>query len=186
LRDKDGNPVFAGDRPGGVSPVFEHFLAGQLRGLRELSYFFAPNINSYKRYQAGSFAPTAVQWGLDNRTCALRVIGQGSSLRFENRVPGGDVNPYLAVSAMIAAGLHGVDEELTLDEPNPGNAYVADSPRVPTSLHEAARLLDQSKLARAALGDAVVDHYTNAARVEIAAFDGSVTDWERVRSFERM
>src|SRR4051812_15804657 len=186
LRDKDGNPVFAGDRPGGVSPVFEHFLAGQLRGLRELSYFFAPNINSYKRYQAGSFAPTAVQWGLDNRTCALRVIGHGPSLRFENRVPGGDVNPYLAVAAMIAAGLHGVDEELTLDEPNPGNAYVADSPRVPTSLHEAARLLDQSKLARAALGDAVVDHYTNAARVEIAAFDGSVTDWERVRSFERM
>jgi glutamine synthetase len=186
LRDTDGKPVFAGDRTGGVSAVFEHFLAGQLRGLRELSYFFAPNINSYKRFQAGSFAPTAVQWGLDNRTCALRVIGHGPSLRFENRVPGGDVNPYLAVAAMIAAGLHGVDEELPLDEPNPGNAYVADSPRVPTSLHEAARLLEQSKLARSALGDAVVDHYTNAARVEIAAFDGSVTDWERVRSFERM
>jgi glutamine synthetase len=114
------------------------------------------------------------------------VIGHGPSLRFENRVPGGDVNPYLAVAAMIAAGLHGVDEELPLDEPNAGNAYVADAPRVPTSLHEAARLLDQSKLARSALGDAVVDHYTNAARVEIAAFDGSVTDWERVRSFERM
>jgi len=186
LREADGTPIFAGDQPGGVSPVFEHFLAGQLHGLRELTYFFAPNINSYKRFQAGSFAPTAVQWGLDNRTCALRVIGHGPSLRFENRVPGGDVNPYLAVAAMIAAGLHGIDEELPLDEPNAGNAYVADAPRVPTSLHEAARLLEQSKLARSALGDAVVDHYSNAARVEIAAFDGSVTDWERVRSFERM
>jgi glutamine synthetase len=186
LREADGTPVFAGDQPGGVSSVFELFLAGQLAGLRELSYFFAPNINSYKRFQAGSFAPTAVQWGHDNRTCSLRVIGHGPSLRFENRVPGGDVNPYLAVAAMIAAGLHGVDEQLPLDEPFAGNAYVSDAPRVPTSLPEAARLLDQSKLARSALGDAVVDHYTNAARVEIAAFNGSVTDWERVRSFERM
>ena len=100
--------------PGGVSPVFEHFLAGQLAGLRELSYFFAPNINSYKRYQPGSFAPTAVAWGFDNRTCALRVVGHGPGLRFENRLPGGDVNPYLAVAAMIAAGLHGVDNELPL------------------------------------------------------------------------
>jgi glutamine synthetase len=186
LRDESGAPVFAGDRDGGVSAVFEQFLAGQLAGLRELSYFFAPNVNSYKRYQPGTFAPTAVAWGFDNRTCALRVVGHDSSLRFENRVPGGDVNPYLAVAAMIAAGLHGVENEL---EPPPafgGNAYNADFEHVPTTLQEAADLLQGSKLARLALGDAVVDHYANAARVEVAAFNAAVTDWERVRVFERM
>jgi glutamine synthetase len=186
LRDADGVPVFAGDRTHGVSEVFEHFLAGQLAGLRELSAFFAPNINSYKRYQAGSFAPTAVKWGIDNRTCALRVIGHGPSLRFENRVPGGDVNPYLAVAAMIAAGLHGIEHELPLDEAFAGNAYVSDAERVPTTLAEAADLLDASRLARESLGDAVVEHYLNTARVELAAFNGAVTDWERVRGFERM
>jgi glutamine synthetase len=186
LRTADGDPVFAGDRDHGVSPVFEHFLAGQLAGMRELSYFFAPNINSYKRYQAGSFAPTAVMWGLDNRTCSLRVVGHGPSLRFENRVPGGDVNPYLAVAAMIAAGLHGLDNELPLDPPFGGNAYVSDAPRVPTSLTQAGELLAGSAIARAAMGDVVVDHYTNAAKVEVAAFDAAVTDWERFRSFERM
>ncbi len=186
LRTPEGKSVFAGDRPHGVSPLFEQFLAGQLAGLRELSYFFAPNINSYTRYQPGSFAPTAVKWGLDNRTCALRVVGHGPGLRFENRVPGGDVNPYLAVAAMIAAGLHGVDNDLTLEEPFGGNAYVSDAERVPTSLHEAATLLDASALARSTLGDEVVDHYVNAARVETLAFDAAVTDWERIRSFERM
>jgi glutamine synthetase len=186
LRTDDGEPVFAGDRPGGVSPVFEQFLAGQLVALRELSYFFAPNINSYKRYQAGSFAPTAVAWGLDNRTCALRVIGRGPSLRFENRLPGGDVNPYLAVAAMIAAGLYGIENELPLQDAFAGNAYVSDAPRVPTTLREAAELLGGSDLARKSLGDEVVDHYANTARVELAAFDAAVTDWERVRGFERM
>jgi glutamine synthetase len=186
LRDEAGKPVYAGDRPGGVSEVFEHFLAGQLAGLRELSAFFAPNINSYKRFQAGSFAPTAVAWGHDNRTCALRVIGHGESLRFENRVPGGDVNPYLAVAAMIAAGLYGLEHELPLEEPFAGNAYVSDAERVPTTLAEAADLLAGSELARESLGDAVVDHYLNTARVELAAFNGAVTDWERIRGFERM
>jgi glutamine synthetase len=186
LRDDDGTPVYAGNRPNGVSQVFEHFLAGQLAGLRELSAFFAPNINSYKRFQAGSFAPTAVAWGLDNRTCALRVIGHGESLRFENRVPGGDVNPYLAVAAMIAAGLYGVEHELPLPDAFPGNAYVSDAERVPTTLQEAADLLAGSQLARESLGDAVVDHYLNTARVELAAFNGAVTDWERIRGFERM
>ena len=186
LRAKDGTPIFAGHGPGGTSPLFEHFLAGQLAGLRELSYFFAPNINSYKRYQPGTFAPTAVMWGFDNRTCALRVVGHGPGLRFENRVPGGDVNPYLAVAAMIAAGLHGIDNELQLGDAFGGNAYTADAPHVPTTLREAADLLSASSLARTALGDAVVDHYANAARVELAAFDATVTDWERVRSFERM
>lgn len=187
LRDADGTPVFAADNAAGRSPTFEHFVAGLLAGLRELSYFFAPNINSYKRFQAGSFAPTAVAWGEDNRTCALRVIGTGGSLRVENRVPGGDVNPYLAVAAMIAAGLHGVENRLPLPDPVPGNAYVADDvAHIPGTLREAADLLDISKLARASLGDDVVDHYLNAARVEIAAFDAAVTDWEHVRGFERL
>jgi glutamine synthetase len=186
LRTENGEPVFAGDGEHGVSKIFEHFVAGQLEGLRELSYFFAPNVNSYKRYQAGTFAPTAVLWGLDNRTCAVRVIGHGPSLRYENRVPGGDVNPYVAVAAMIAAGLHGIDNAIPLPDAYAGNAYTADAPRVPTSLHEARALLDGSAIARAAFGDTVVDHYTNAARVELAAFDAAVTDWERVRCFERM
>jgi glutamine synthetase len=186
LRDDDGTPLFAGDRPGGVSPLFEHFLAGQLAALRELSYFFAPNINSYKRFQPGSFAPTAVAWGFDNRTCSLRVVGQGDALRFENRLPGGDVNPYLAVAAMIAAGLHGVDNELELEAPYEGNAYNSDAPHVPTTLREAADLLEASAIARDALGENVVAHYTNTARVELAAFDAAVTDWELIRGFERM
>jgi glutamine synthetase len=186
LRTDDGEPVFAGDRDGGVSKVFEHFLAGQLAALRDMTYLFAPNINSYKRYQPGSFAPTAVKWGRDNRTCALRVIGHGPSLRFENRVPGGDVNPYLAVAGMIAAGLHGVENELPLEEPFAGNAYEADAAQVPHLLSDAARLFEGSGLARKAFGDDVVDHYANAAQVELAAFNAAVTDWERVRGFERM
>jgi glutamine synthetase len=186
LRDVGGGAVFAGDRPGGVSPLFEHFLAGQLAGLRELSYFFAPNVNSYKRYQPGSFAPTAVAWGWDNRTCALRVVGSGHGLRFENRLPGGDVNPYLAVAAMIAAGLHGIDNELPLERAAEGNAYTGQAPRVPSTLREAAQLLASSTIARTAFGDEVVDHYLNTAQVELAAFDAAVTDWELIRGFERM
>jgi glutamine synthetase len=186
LRDAEGRPVFAGDRDGGMSSVFEQFLAGQLAGLRDLTAFFAPNVNSYKRYQPGSFAPTAVAWGYDNRTCALRVIGKGSSLRVENRVPGGDVNPYLAVAAIIAAGLHGIDHGLDPVPPFAGNAYTAGFDRVPTSLHEAADLLEGSALAQEAFGKEVVEHYVNACRVETRAFDAAVTDWERVRGFERM
>ena len=186
LRTPDGEPVFAGDGPGGVSDLFDRFVAGQLAALRELSYFFAPNINSYKRYQPGSFAPTAVMWGVDNRTCAIRVVGQGQSLRFENRLPGGDVNPYLAVAAMIAAGLHGVDNGLAPAAAFAGNAYASDAQRVPTTLREAAELWQASTIARAAFGDAVVEHYANTAQVELTAFDAAVTDWERVRNFERM
>jgi glutamine synthetase len=186
LRDADGEPVFAGDREGGVSKVFEHFLAGQLAALRETTYLFAPNINSYKRYQPDSFAPTAVKWGRDNRTCALRVIGHGPSLRFENRVPGGDVNPYLAVAGMIAAGLHGVENELPLGAPFTGNAYAADAEQVPQLLSDAAHLFQSSDIARKAFGDDVVEHYVNAAQVELAAFNAAVTDWERIRGFERM
>ncbi|RZS34939.1 glutamine synthetase [Herbihabitans rhizosphaerae] len=190
LRGTDGSLVLAGDRPGGFSTMMEHFLAGQIACMRELTYFFAPNINSYKRYVPGSFAPTAIAWGVDNRTCALRTVGHGESLRLENRTPGGDVNPYLAVAAMIAAGLHGIDNELPLEPEFTGNAYAAgesgDKPTVPTTLREAAELFEASTVARTAFGDEVVDHYANAARVELAAFDAAVTDWERIRGFERL
>jgi glutamine synthetase len=185
LRDGDDRPAFADDG-GGPSDVMESFLAGQLACLRELTLFLAPNINSYKRYQPGSFAPTAVRWGWDNRTCALRVVGSGSSLRMEHRVPGGDVNPYLAVAALVAAGLHGIEEGLALEPPCPGNAYRDDGPRVPSTLREARDLWAGSTVARAAFGDDVVDHYATMADVELAAFDAAVTDWERVRGFERL
>jgi len=186
----DGSPVFA-DGAGeagqtGFSPLFEHFLAGQLAYLREFSLFFAPNINSYKRFADGSFAPTAVAWGRDNRTCAMRVVGHGHSLRLENRVPGGDVNPYLACAAMIAAGLAGVKQELPLPEEFTGNAYRSDAPRVPRTLREARALFAESALAHEAFGDEVVAHYVNNADVELAAFDAAVTDWERYRGFERL
>jgi glutamine synthetase len=164
----------------------EHFLAGQLACLREFTYFLAPNINSYKRFVPGSFAPTAVAWGTDNRTCALRVVGHGDSLRVENRVPGGDVNPYLATAALIAAGLHGIENELPLEPEFTGNAYGSDRPTVPTTLRDATALLAEGQLARAAFGHDVVEHYLNAARVEQAAFDAAVTDWERIRGFERL
>jgi glutamine synthetase len=185
LRDADGRPVMA-DADGGMSPLMRHFLAGQLAGMREFSLLFAPNINSYKRYREGSFAPTAVAWGHDNRTCALRVVGHRASLRLENRVPGGDVNPYLALAAMIAAGLHGVERELELPEPCAGNAYSGDYQRVPGSLREAAELWSDSTLAAEAFGSEVVAHYAHMALVEQRQFDSAVTDWERFRSFERM
>jgi glutamine synthetase len=186
LRGTDGSTALAGDGPHGFSPLMEHFVAGQQALLRELTYFFAPNINSYKRFQYGSFAPTAVAWGVDNRTCALRVVGHGESLRVEYRVPGGDVNPYLAVAALIAAGLHGIENELPLEPEFTGNAYDSDKPRVPSTLRAAAELLAESKHARTAFGDEVVEHYQNNARVELAAYDAAVTDWEKFRGFERL
>jgi glutamine synthetase len=169
-----------------MSKLGEHFLAGQLAAMRELTLAYAPNINSYKRYVPGSFAPTAVRWGVDNRTCALRLVGHGSSLRPENRTPGGDVNPYLAVAAMIAAGLHGIDHELELEPACTGNAYDDDSVRVPHTLRDALELWESSELAATSFGPEVVDHYANYARVELAAFDAAVTDWELRRSFERL
>ncbi|WP_175407996.1 glutamine synthetase family protein [Streptomyces sp. TRM64462] len=190
LQDADGRNVMAGDGPAGsvaaMSPVMRHFLAGQLAALRDFSLLYAPNINSYKRFQPGSFAPTAVAWGHDNRTCALRIVGHGRSTRFENRLPGGDVNPYLAVAGLVAAGLYGIEQQLELPEPCTGNAYSGDYEHVPTTLREAAELWENSALAKAAFGDEVVAHYANMARVELAAFDAAVTDWELRRSFERM
>jgi glutamine synthetase len=184
LRREDGTPVFVDGN--GFSPMFENFLAGQLASLREFTLFFAPNINSYKRYAKGSFAPTAVAWGKDNRTCSMRVVGHGGSLRVENRLAGGDVNPYLAIAAMIAAGMHGMENELPLEEEFVGNAYEADKPHVPTNLREAQQLFAESEAARSAFGVEVVEHYLNMAHVEIEAFEAAVTDWERYRNFERL
>jgi glutamine synthetase len=186
LRGSDGAPVMAGDGEYGLSKLGEHFLAGQLAALRELSLCYAPNINSYKRYVPGSFAPTSVRWGPDNRTCALRLVGHGQSLRVENRVPGGDVNPYVAVAAMIAAGLHGIDHELPLEPPVTGNAYADDTLRVPHTLRDALDLWEKSKLARETFGGEAMEHYANYARVELAAYDAAVTDWELRRGFERL
>jgi glutamine synthetase len=186
LRSSSGEPVLAGDGEHGFSPLMSHFVAGLLAHLGDLTLFAAPNINSYKRFADGSFAPTAIAWGNDNRTCSLRVVGHGESLRVESRVPGGDVNPYLAVAAMVAAGLDGVDSELPLEPAFVGNAYASDRPRIPATLRDAAAAFAESKLAAAAFGDEVVQHYLNAARVEQAAFDAAVTDWERRRGFERL
>lgn len=185
VRGTDGSPVMAGEEQYGFSKLMEHWTAGLLKTMRELTLFFAPNINSYKRYVDGSFAPTAVAWGLDNRTCSLRVVGHGQSLRVENRVPGGDVNQYLAVAALIAGGLYGIEHELELEPIFEGNAYGSDAPRVPASLREAAALFGASSIAREAFGDDVVEHYLNNARIEQTAYDAAITDWERVRGFER-
>ena len=177
---RDGNSVFAGE-----SPVFRQYLAGQVAGAAELAVFLAPNINSYKRYTAGSWAPTTLAWGYDNRTCGFRVVGHGNGLRVESRIPGADANPYLAFAALLAAGLHGIEQQL---EPPPaftGNAYESDVRRFPHSLHEAISALETGTLARAAFGDDVVDHYLNYARTEQRLFDHAVTCYERERFFER-
>ncbi|WP_006242032.1 glutamine synthetase family protein [Mycolicibacterium tusciae] len=187
LRSEDGGAVFAdSDAADGMSPMFRSFIAGQLATLRELTLFYAPNINSYKRFALGSFAPTAIAWGMDNRTCALRVVGHGHGMRVECRAPGGDVNQYLAVSALIAGGLHGIEHELELPEALEGNAYTSGAECLPTTLREAAALFGESEVARAAFGDEVVEHYLNNARIELSAYDAAVTDWEKVRGFERL
>ncbi|PZU45712.1 MAG: glutamine synthetase [Microbacterium sp.] len=186
VRGEDGTAVMAGDGDHGFSPLMGHWIAGILATMREFTLLYAPTINSYKRYAKGSFAPTGIAWGIDNRTCALRVVGHGSGLRVENRVPGGDVNPYLAISAIIAGGLHGIEHELPLPDALTGNAYEAGVDTLPTTLREAAALFDQSAIARAAFGDEVVEHYLNQARIEVEAYDAAVTDWERVRGFERL
>ena len=187
FRTADGTPVMAGDGPYGLSPAGASIIAGLQAGLRELTLLFAPTINSYKRYAAGSFAPTTVAWGPDNRTCALRLIGHGPSLRVECRVPGGDVNPYLALAGLIAAGLAGVKQDLELPPPVTGNAYTEhELPRVPASIEEALALWVASPLAAEAFGADVVEHYATMARVELEAYRAAVTDWELRRYFERI
>jgi glutamine synthetase len=187
LRGPDGRSAMLGDGPAHLSVTGQRVLAGLLASMRELSLFFAPNINSYKRYQPGSFAPTALRWGVDNRTCALRMAGHGEGMRVENRVPGGDVNPYLAIAALVAGAVHGIENELELEPECTGNAYEdTAAPRVPTTLLQAHDLWVAGDVARAAFGADVVDHYANMARVETAAFDAAVTDWELRRGFERL
>ena len=186
FRDKNDNAVMAGDAGDGMSELGRSFVAGQQAHMRELALLFAPNINSYKRYQAGTFAPTAIKWGRDNRTCALRLVGQGHALRIENRVPGGDVNQYLAVAGMVAAGLDGIEKNLVLEPIFTGNAYALETERIPTSLKEARDLWANSAWVTETFGKDVQDHYTHMADTELDAFGRAVTDWERVRSFERM
>jgi glutamine synthetase len=166
--------------------LFAQWLAGQIACAKELAVFFAPTINSYKRYAAGSWAPTTLAWGNDNRTCGFRVVGHGKARRVETRIPGGDVNPYLAFAALIASGLHGIEQGLEAPAPLEGNAYESDAERFPATLREAIAALENGTMARAAFGDQVVDHYLNYARTEQGLFDRFVTDWERKRYFERI
>ena len=169
----------------GESDVFKRFLAGQIACFKELAVFLAPTFNSYKRYAAGSWAPTTLAWGHDNRTCGFRIVGHGNGLRAETRIPGGDVNPYLSFAAVLAAGLYGIENELELPPPLEGNAYESDAERFPHSLREAIAALENGTMARAAFGDDVVDHYLNYARTEQRLFDEVVTCYERERMFER-
>ena len=177
---RDDEPAFAED-----DQLFEQFVAGLIATFEELAVFVAPTINSYKRYAAGSWAPTTLAWGRDNRTCGFRIVGHGAAKRVETRIPGGDVNPYLAFAAVIAAGLHGIESGLELPPALEGNAYESDAERFPSTMGEAIAALEAGTVARAAFGDQVVDHYLNYARTEQAIFDKFVTDWERIRYFER-
>ena len=166
--------------------LFGQWLAGQIACASELAVFFAPTVNSYKRYAAGSWAPTTLARGNDNRTCGFRVVGHGKARRVETRIPGGDVNPYLAFAALIASGLHGIEQDLEAPPPLQGNAYESDAERFPSTLRDAIAALEAGTMARAAFGDQVVDHYLNYARTEQGLFDRFVTDWERKRYFERI
>jgi glutamine synthetase len=188
LWDRAGRKaLFAGGGHDTRPSLFGHWLAGQLAMAREFAVFYAPGVNSYKRYQAGSFAPTRIVAGRDNRTCGFRLCGEGSGFRVENRIPGADANPYLAFAATIAAGLHGLTNKLKPPRLYEGNAYEDPTlPQVPNTLREAIAELERSKVARAVLGDRVVDHYLHTARVEQQAFDQAVTDWELMRNFERI
>jgi len=192
LWDKGGRKALFATTGHGAAPraggaLFDQWLAGQLAMARELAYFYAPGVNSYKRYQSGSFAPTRIVAGWDNRTCGFRLCGEGSGLRVENRIPGADANPYLAFAATIAAGLHGITAGLKAPKRYEGNAYEdATLPQVPKTLREAVAELERSKAARVAFGERVVEHYLHTARLEQQAFDQAVTDWELMRNFERI
>jgi len=170
----------------GMSRLFEHYLAGLLHCASDITYFLAPYINSYKRFQAGSFAPTKAGWSVDNRTAGFRLLGPGAGTRVECRIAGADCNPYLAYAAILAAGLHGVENELELEPEYRGNIYEAENvPDVPKTLRDALAALDNSEVMRGALGDNVVDHYVHAGKWEQLEYDRRVTDWEVLRNFER-
>jgi glutamine synthetase len=177
---RDGKSAFAGE-----SDDFKHYLAGQIACLADLAIFVAPTVNSYKRFAAGSWAPTTLAWGYDNRTCGFRVVGHGSACRPETRIPGADANPYLAFAALLAAGLYGIEEKLELAPALEGNAYISDAERFPHALREAIARLESSQVAGRLLGDDVIAHYLNYARTEQELFDKTVTGYERERMFER-
>lgn len=186
LLDGNGKNAFWDEQTLGPSVTFRHFLAGCMHNARHLSWFFAPLINSYKRYQATSFAPVSVAWDDDNRTCGFRVVGHGQSLRIENRIPGADVNPYLALAATLAAGLDGIERQLEPPPATKANAYETEGvERVPATLMEAIATLAEGGLAKAVFGEDVWAHYLHFAKCEQAAFDRQVTDFERTRYFER-
>jgi glutamine synthetase len=171
----------------GMSALMKSFVAGQLRHAREITWFLAPYLNSYKRFMAGTFAPTRAVWSRDNRTAGFRLCGEGSkAIRIECRIGGADLNPYLAFAALIAAGLAGIDEGLELPPPHAGDAYAGRRlPEVPKTLREAIAALERSQMLRAAFGDEVVEHYLHTARWEQSRYDAAVTDWELMRGFER-
>ncbi|WP_353115865.1 glutamine synthetase family protein [Microbacterium sp.] len=187
LRGKDDDElVFWDEGAGGRSVTYDRFIAGVLATMRDFTLFYAPNINSYKRFVKGSFAPTAIAWGNDNRTSAVRLVGRGAGARMENRLPGGDMNPYLGLAAMLAGGLYGIEHELELEPETLGNAYESGAPTVPTTMHEAREALASSEIAAEVFGEDVVRHYVHYADVETEAFDAAVTDWELRRGFERL
>jgi glutamine synthetase len=172
--------------PYGMSETMRHFMGGCMAGIRELAFFIAPFINSYKRFAPGSWAPVHIVWGRDNRTCAFRVVGSGRSLRMECRLPGGDANAYLAYAAILGAGLRGIEQRIEPPAEFFGNGYTAtEHPRIPRAMWESVQLLERGTLARELFGDDVAAHYLNAARVELDAFDSVVTCWERQRYLER-
>jgi glutamine synthetase len=174
------------DAPEHQSAAFRGWLGGQLACAHEMAWMYAPTVNSYKRYQPESWAPTAIAWSVDNRTCGFRVVGHGPSFRLESRIPGGDVNPYLAYAATIAAGLYGIENGIEPSARFDGNAYAADElTRVPSSLAEATEAFASSKVAVDAFGGDVHDHLLNTARQELAHFNRAVTDWERRRNFDQ-
>jgi glutamine synthetase len=178
----DGEPA----GPYGLSTVGQQFMAGMMAMSRELAVFVAPFINSYKRYASLSWAPVNVVWGRDNRTTGFRLVGRGPGLHVENRFPGGDMNAYLTYAAMVGAGLYGIEHGLTLEDEFKGNGYLATGhARMPRALYEAIRELEESKAAREIFGDAVVEHYLNAARVEQETYDSIVHPWDRERYLER-
>jgi glutamine synthetase len=184
LRGTDGSVILWDAH--GRTTVYESFVAGLLATLYDFTLLYAPTINSYKRFTVGSSAPTTIAWAPDDRISAIKLAGTGQAASLINRVPGGDVNPYLGIAAMIAGGLYGIDHDLELDSGLTGNAHSSDFAHVPRTLREARQAFNSSQVARAALSDDVVDHYTAMADAEQAAFDAAVTDWELRRSFERM
>ncbi|WP_420104368.1 glutamine synthetase family protein [Bosea sp. (in: a-proteobacteria)] len=186
-RAESGTPAFYdADEPSGMSPVMRHALAGAMNNASAATYFWAPNINSYRRFRPGTFAPTHLAWSHDNRTASFRVIGHGPSLRFECRIPGADVNPYLAFAALLAGAIDGVETRAELRPAQSGDGYQSSgASTIPLSLHDALQALDQSSALREALGDHAVDHYMRCGRRELEEFAAAVTDWEKIRLFER-